>query len=187
MMYWPLFSSSPNSLASAFANDTLHSSQLGASEECTVFHLIVCIERQPLMWSARLSRLNLRELIGFRSLAVTALVFSARSARARIVAANLVGLALDRRRTLLDRLVAVAHHDFFWPLLLLLDLCDVFFASHLHRKYFLDDVLLHRAHHRLKHLESFFLIFDQGILLPVATQPDAFLQMIHREQMILPQ
>src|ERR1700722_2628144 len=76
-----------------------------------------------------------------RSLAVAALVFLARTAGTSVVAADLIGLALDGSRTLIDLCLAVTHHDLLRTLLLLLDLFDVLLAAHLHRKDLLDDVL----------------------------------------------
>src|SRR5271170_5664905 len=118
------------------------------------------------------------------SLAVTAFVFLAGAARAWIVASDLIGFALGRRRRLRLSLVAVAHHDALR--LGLLNLLDVLLALHLDRKNFLDHVLLHHGHQRLEHREPFFLVLDQRIHLRIAAQPDSFLQMVHREQMVFP-
>src|SRR5579871_3304489 len=131
------------------------------------------------------------------SLAVAALVFLARAAWTRIVAADLLGLApraAGRARSGSGRragrglfgLSPVTHHD---PLraLLLLELLHALFAHGLHGEDLLDHVGLHRAHQRLEHREAFLLIFDQRIELSVAAQADAFLEMVHREQMVLPQ
>ena len=40
--------------------------------------------------------------------------------------------------------------------------------------------------HRLKHVEAFLLVFDQRILLAVTNQADALLQVIQRQQVVLP-
>src|SRR5712691_4263277 len=40
--------------------------------------------------------------------------------------------------------------------------------------------------HRLKHIEAFFLVLDQRILLTVTDQADALLQVIERQKVILP-
>src|SRR5579872_4871545 len=124
-------------------------------------------------------------------LAVAALVLLARAARTRVIASNLFGVALCRpgRSVGSGRLLglaAVAHHD---PLgtLLLFELLHALLAHSLHREDFLDHVHLHRAHQRFEHREAFLLVLDQGIQLGIATKPDAFLQMVHREQMVLPQ
>ena len=39
----------------------------------------------------------------------------------------------------------------------------------------------------LEHLEAFFFVYQQRVLLGIPAQPDAFLEMIHGEQMILPE
>src|SRR5277367_1461110 len=121
------------------------------------------------------------------SLAVATLVFFPRTTGACVVAPDLIGLALHGSRTLIDRFLAVTHHDLLRTLLLLLDLFHVLLAAHLNRKDLLDHVLTRHPHHRLEHLESFLLVFDQRILLSIAAQPNALFQMVHREQMILPQ
>src|SRR6266550_914838 len=40
--------------------------------------------------------------------------------------------------------------------------------------------------HRLKQIETFFLVFDQRIFLSVTDQADSLLQMIERQQVVLP-
>ncbi len=48
-------------------------------------------------------------------------------------------------------------------------------------------VLLEAQHHRFKHFERLFFIGHERVLLGVATQADAFLQVVHGKQMVLPQ
>src|SRR5690349_6558995 len=49
-----------------------------------------------------------------------------------------------------------------------------------------DDLLVDAILHRLEQLEAFLLVLDERIALPVAAQPDAFLQVIEAVQVILP-
>ena len=49
-----------------------------------------------------------------------------------------------------------------------------------------DRLVLDAVHHVLEQHVRLFLVFDERILLAVAAQPDAFLQVIHRQQVILP-
>ena len=48
-------------------------------------------------------------------------------------------------------------------------------------------VFLELQHHRFEHVEGLALVFHQRIPLRIAAQTDALLQVIHREQVILPQ
>ncbi len=50
-----------------------------------------------------------------------------------------------------------------------------------------DRVLLELQHHRFEHVEGLALVLHQRILLRIAAQTDAFLQVVHREQVVLPQ
>src|SRR5262249_8783418 len=118
-----------------------------------------------------------------RLFAVAALVLLAGAAGTRVVAPDLVRVALDCLWAGILGLAAVAHHHLL-RLGLLLHLLDILLTGDLHRETLLDDVPLHGRHQCLKHREPFLLIFDQGVLLRVAAQSDAFLQMIHREQMV---
>src|ERR1700676_2071152 len=56
----------------------------------------------------------------------------------------------------------------------------------LHQVEITDRVFLEALHHRFEHVEGFFLILDQGIVLAVAAQADALFQVIHAEEMIFP-
>src|ERR1700685_3064149 len=49
-----------------------------------------------------------------------------------------------------------------------------------------DGLVLDPIHHVLEHFEGFFLVLDQRVLLAVAAQADAFLQVVHRQQVVLP-
>src|SRR5262249_20147746 len=51
----------------------------------------------------------------------------------------------------------------------------------------LDHVRLHPADQLLEEVVALLLILLEGILLPVAAQPDAFLQVIHAEEMVAPE
>ena len=42
------------------------------------------------------------------------------------------------------------------------------------------------VHHLVEQRERFLLELDQRVLLPVAAQPDSFLQVVEREQVVLP-
>src|SRR5262245_33475764 len=57
----------------------------------------------------------------------------------------------------------------------------------LHAHQLLDHVRLHAAQQLLEQIVPFLLILLQRILLAVPAQPDAFLQMVHAEQMVPPQ
>src|SRR5215469_8050874 len=48
-------------------------------------------------------------------------------------------------------------------------------------------VLLEAEHHSLEHLEGLLLVRDQRVLLSVAAQADALLEVVHLEEMVLPQ
>src|SRR5512143_214836 len=47
-------------------------------------------------------------------------------------------------------------------------------------------VLLDPVEHGLEHLEALFLVLDERVLLAVAPQADALLEMVHLEQVVLP-
>ena len=57
----------------------------------------------------------------------------------------------------------------------------------LHQEQVPHRVLLEPHHHRFEHLEGFLLVGHQRILLRIAAQPDAFLQVVHGQQVVLPQ
>ena len=46
--------------------------------------------------------------------------------------------------------------------------------------------LLEARHHGLEHVEGFALVLDQRIVLTVAAQADAFLQVVHVPQVVFP-
>ena len=48
-------------------------------------------------------------------------------------------------------------------------------------------VLLELEHHLLEHLEGLFFVCDQGVLLGVAAQADALLEVVHGEEVVLPE
>ena len=48
-------------------------------------------------------------------------------------------------------------------------------------------IFLEAEHHRLEHLEGLLLVGDERVLLGVAAQADAFLQVIHLKQVVLPE
>jgi hypothetical protein len=58
--------------------------------------------------------------------------------------------------------------------------------QNLHQVEIADRVFLEALHHRFEHLERFFLVLDQRIVLAVAAQADALFQVVHAEQMIFP-
>ena len=80
----------------------------------------------------------------------------------------------------------MAHHHALRTRGLLLELLHALLAHGLHRENLFDHVHLHRAHQRLEHREAFFLVLDERIELGVAAKADTLLQMVHREQMVLP-
>ena len=47
-------------------------------------------------------------------------------------------------------------------------------------------VLLELEHHLLEHLEGLFFVCDERVLLGVAAQTDALLEVIHGEEVVLP-
>ena len=59
-------------------------------------------------------------------------------------------------------------------------------ADDLHAEEVAAGVFLETHHHAFKHLEGLFLVGDERVLLRVAAQADAFLEMVHGEEVILP-
>ena len=59
-------------------------------------------------------------------------------------------------------------------------------ADDLHAEEVAGGVFLEAEHHSFEHLERLFLVGDERILLRVAAKADAFLEMVHGEEMILP-
>ena len=47
-------------------------------------------------------------------------------------------------------------------------------------------VFLEAHHHTFEHIEAFALVGDEWILLGVAAEADAFLEVIHGKEVILP-
>ncbi len=60
-------------------------------------------------------------------------------------------------------------------------------ADDLHAEEVASGVFLEAQHHGFEHVEGLFLVGDEGILLGVAAQADAFLEVVHGEQVVLPQ
>ena len=61
------------------------------------------------------------------------------------------------------------------------------FIQYLHVVQIADSLFLEGFHHGLEHVERFFLVFDKRIVLSVATKPDTFLEVIHRQKVIFPE
>ena len=59
-------------------------------------------------------------------------------------------------------------------------------ADDLHAEEVAGGVFLEAHHHGFEHLEGLFFVGDEGILLRVAAEADAFLEVVHGEEMILP-
>jgi len=59
-------------------------------------------------------------------------------------------------------------------------------ASYLQEEEIPDGLIFDAIHHVLEQREGFLLILDQRIFLAVAAQPDTFLEVIHRQQVIFP-
>src|SRR5512139_1338064 len=125
------------------------------------------------------SRMTLR---GLRAVAL--LVLLAAPAGARVVPAHLFlrvdrlgrgGLGAGTYEAELGQLPALTQLD--GPVLLLRGLDP---EEALHRG--LHDAALHL----LEHVESFLLVFDEGVLLAVAPEAHAFLEMVHGEEVVLP-
>src|SRR5579884_2867817 len=57
----------------------------------------------------------------------------------------------------------------------------------LHAHRLLDDVGLEAPHHLFEDLEAFLLVLLERVELPVAAQPDALLQVLHRQQVLPPE
>ena len=60
-------------------------------------------------------------------------------------------------------------------------------SDNLHQEQEPNRVLLKASHHAFKHVEGFFLVGHQRILLAIAAQTDAFLEVVHAQQMVFPQ
>src|SRR5579871_5124598 len=146
--------------------------------------------------------------------AVALLVLLAAAAGAGVVAAHLLPLAahgLDLRRRLLRRGgVREAKARRLRPALAALEIgdrrrqpevlggCPVHrdprrgarrraLHLHLHAQELLDDVGLHAPHHLLEDLEALLLVLLERVELAVAAQPDALLEVLHREQVLAPE
>jgi hypothetical protein len=68
----------------------------------------------------------------------------------------------------------------------LFELLDGLLARDTHRVHLLDHVGFEALEHLGEHVEAFALVLLKRVALPVAAEPDAFLQMIHREQVLFP-
>ena len=60
-------------------------------------------------------------------------------------------------------------------------------ADDLHAEEVAGGVFLEADHHGLEHLEGLFLVGDERVLLGVAAEADAFLEVVHGEEVILPE
>ena len=60
-------------------------------------------------------------------------------------------------------------------------------AEDLHAEEEADGVFLELQHHGFEHVEGLALVGHQRILLRIAAQADALLEVVHREQVVLPQ
>ena len=60
-------------------------------------------------------------------------------------------------------------------------------ADDLHAEEVARGVFLEAHHHRLEHLEGFLLVGDERVLLGVAAEADAFLEVVHGEEVVLPE
>src|SRR5262249_59625789 len=56
-----------------------------------------------------------------------------------------------------------------------------------HLEELLQDYVLQVIHHLLEHVEGFLLVLGQRVTLPVAAKADAFLQVIHVEEVVFPE
>ena len=60
-------------------------------------------------------------------------------------------------------------------------------SDNLHQEQETNRVLLKASHHGFKHVEGLFLVGHQRILLAISAQTDAFLEVVHAQQMVFPQ
>ena len=60
-------------------------------------------------------------------------------------------------------------------------------SDDLHAEEMAGGVFLEAHHHGFEHVEGFLLVGDQGILLGVAAEADALLEVVHGEEVILPE
>src|SRR5579863_5249681 len=58
--------------------------------------------------------------------------------------------------------------------------------QNLHQVEIADGVLLRALHHGFEHVEGLALVLDQRVVLPVAAQTDAFLQVVHVAEVVFP-
>src|SRR5881397_4425533 len=124
---------------------------------------------------------------GLSNPAVTMFVFLPRSARARIIATDLLANAGERRwRYSGGRSISGDGESFFVIGVLIahvghrrrfLDRLHVLLRTHLHGEHILHDVLLDAIEHVGEQLEGFTLVLLLRILLRVAAQMDALAQM----------
>ena len=60
-------------------------------------------------------------------------------------------------------------------------------AEDLHAEEVARRVFLEAQHHRLEHFEGLFFVSDERVLLRISAEADALLQVVHGEEVILPQ
>src|SRR3989442_6426690 len=133
---------------------------------------------------------------GLSNPAVTMFVFLPRSARARIVATDLLANADKRRwRYSGGRSISGDGERFFVIGVLIahvgcrrrsLDRLHVLLRAHLHGQHVLYDVLLDAVEHVGEKLERFTLVLLLRILLRVTAQVDALAQVIQRGKVLAP-
>ena len=60
-------------------------------------------------------------------------------------------------------------------------------ADDLHAEEVAGGVFLEAHHHAFEHLEGLFLVGDERVLLGVAAEADAFLEVVHGEEVVFPE
>lgn len=73
-----------------------------------------------------------------------------------------------------------------WLLLGLFQLLCFFLGGHLNSKEDLNGLNFDPLYHLLKHVESFTLVLDEGVLLSISTKANPFLEVIHGQQVLTP-
>src|SRR5215470_17525490 len=112
---------------------------------------------------------------------VTALVFFSTAARAQIVAPDFISFSFFYiGASLFDRFASVAQNNTLRARWLhfnrsLRRRCS--FPGNFDREELLHNVFLDSMDHVFKHFKSLFLVFLKRVFLPVAAQPDTFLEM----------
>src|SRR5262245_20797569 len=121
------------------------------------------------------------------------LVLLAGPARARIIAPHFLpsrharfraGLSANwsRRRLIATAFLPTRRHGHRRALLR-----DRLLATRAYLEELLDHDFLQMVDHLLEHLEGFLLVLHQRVPLPVATESDAFLQVVHVQQVLAPE